>query len=135
MENDNIIRTADISLGFQDCDAPRIEANPMMAGTHVQSVEEQLAKIDDEIARFDDPNGKDGRIESEISNNFSPRHQNVVGLQGNVSDPRLPRLEELDEPIANIRGKVRNVRRKSKQMEYACNMEDKGQLEKWGLLY
>ena len=41
-------------------------------------------------------------------------------------------MDELDEPIANIKGKVRNVRRKPKQLEHACNVEDKGLLRGMG---
>ena len=37
-------------------------------------------------------------------------------------------MDELDDPIANIRGRVRNVRRKPKQVEHACNVEDEGLL-------
>ena len=35
-------------------------------------------------------------------------------------------MDELDEPIANIRGRARNVRRKPKQVEHACNVENEG---------
>ena len=87
-----------------------------------------MAEIDAEIAKFDAPKGKDGRIESETSNSPSPQPQNAVDLQGNIANPRLPRMDELDESIANIRGRVRNVRRKPKQVEHACNVEDEGLL-------
>ena len=35
-------------------------------------------------------------------------------------------MDELDEPIANIRGRARNVRRKPKQVEHACNVGNEG---------
>ena len=38
-------------------------------------------------------------------------------------------MDELDEPIANIRGRVRNVQRNPKQVEHACNVEDEGFLK------
>nr|POE57766.1 hypothetical protein CFP56_14020 [Quercus suber] len=99
-----------------------------MAEAHVQSLEEQLAEIDAGIAKFDAPNGRDGKLESEISNSSSPQPRNAVDLQRHVSDLRLPRLDEPDELIANIRGKVRNVQRKPKQLDHACNVEDEGLL-------
>ena len=93
-----------------------------MVGAHVQLVGEQLAEIDVGIAKFDVPSGRDGRLESKISNSPSPRPRNAFGLQGHISDLRLFRLDELDEPIANIRDKVRIVPRKPKQLEHACNV-------------
>nr|POE69520.1 hypothetical protein CFP56_40651 [Quercus suber] len=69
--NNNVLRTVSMPSVFQDCDAPRIEVNSMIARAHVQSVEEQLAEIDARIAKFDALNGRDGRLESEISNSSS----------------------------------------------------------------
>ena len=45
----------------------------MIAEAHVQSVKEQLVEIDARIAKFDAPNGRDGRLEFEIPNSSNSR--------------------------------------------------------------
>ena len=126
MEDDNALGSVSMPLVSQVCEAPRTEVNAVITEVYVQSVEDQLVEIDVEIAKFDAPTGTNGRIESKTSNIPCSRPQNVVGWQENLVDPRMPRMDELDEPIATIRGRVRNVQRKPKQVEHACNVENEG---------
>ena len=68
MENDNALGFVSTPLVSQACEARRTEVNAVITEVYVQSVEDQLAKIDAEITKFDAPNGMNGRIESETSN-------------------------------------------------------------------
>ena len=126
MDDDNALGAVSMPLVSQVCEAPRIEANVVLTEVYVQSAEDQLAEIDAEIAKFDAPTDTNGKIESETSNIFYSRPQNVVGRQENLADLRMPKMDELDEPSATIRGRVRNVRRKPKQVEHACSVENEG---------